>query len=43
MERGGLGHTESFAPVRIRGGAIGTIAEVEIKAVEDGALIGVPA
>jgi threonylcarbamoyladenosine tRNA methylthiotransferase MtaB len=40
IERGGLGHTESFAPVRMPGQEIGTIVEVEIKAVEDGALIG---
>jgi threonylcarbamoyladenosine tRNA methylthiotransferase MtaB len=42
-ERGGLGHTESFAPVRMQGQEIGRIVEVEIKTVEDGALIGVPA
>jgi threonylcarbamoyladenosine tRNA methylthiotransferase MtaB len=43
MERGGLGHTESFAPVRVEGQEIGRIVEVEIKALDDGALTGVPA
>jgi threonylcarbamoyladenosine tRNA methylthiotransferase MtaB len=40
MERGGLGHTESFAPVRMEGQEIGRIVEVEIEAVEDGGLTG---
>jgi threonylcarbamoyladenosine tRNA methylthiotransferase MtaB len=40
VERGGLGHSESFAPVRVEGQEIGSILEVEIKAVDDGALIG---
>jgi threonylcarbamoyladenosine tRNA methylthiotransferase MtaB len=43
MERGGLGHTEAFAPVRMQGQENGSILEVEINGVEDGALIGVPA
>jgi hypothetical protein len=43
MERGGLGHTEAFAPVRMQGQEIGSILEAEINGVEDGALIGVPA
>ena len=43
MERGGLGHTESFAPVRMADQEIGRIVEVVIKAVDDDALIGVPA
>jgi threonylcarbamoyladenosine tRNA methylthiotransferase MtaB len=43
MERGGLGHTEAFGPVRMQGQEIGSILEAEINGVEDGALIGVPA
>jgi threonylcarbamoyladenosine tRNA methylthiotransferase MtaB len=43
VERGGLGHTESFAPVRVQGEEVGRIVEVEIRALEDGALTGVAA
>jgi threonylcarbamoyladenosine tRNA methylthiotransferase MtaB len=42
MERGGLGHTEAFAPVRINRNEVGGILEVVIIAVEDGRLVGAP-
>ena len=55
MERGGLGHTEAFAPVQLTGSpssqakprddtnGIGEVVEVVISAVENGRLIGIPA
>jgi threonylcarbamoyladenosine tRNA methylthiotransferase MtaB len=43
VEQGGRGRTEQFAPLRLEGGSAapaGTIAAVEVTAVEDGHLIG---
>jgi threonylcarbamoyladenosine tRNA methylthiotransferase MtaB len=43
MERGGLGHTEAFAPVRMDRSEIGEVVDVVIAGAEEGHLIGVPA
>ena len=40
-ERGGIGHAECFAPVRLSaGGDVGRILEVEITGFDDDALVG---
>jgi threonylcarbamoyladenosine tRNA methylthiotransferase MtaB len=44
IERGGRGHTDHFAPIRLAAGApplpAGTIAELAVADVADGMLIG---
>jgi threonylcarbamoyladenosine tRNA methylthiotransferase MtaB len=42
VERGGCGHTEAFAPVRVAG-SVGEIMDVKIERVENGMLTGVAA
>jgi threonylcarbamoyladenosine tRNA methylthiotransferase MtaB len=43
MERGGSGHAENFAPVRVAAGAVGKIKDVMITEVSEDQLVGVPA
>jgi threonylcarbamoyladenosine tRNA methylthiotransferase MtaB len=45
VERGGMGHAENFAPLRVSlgTGAVGQIVEMDIRKVESGVLAGVPA
>jgi threonylcarbamoyladenosine tRNA methylthiotransferase MtaB len=44
VERGGIGHAENFAPVRVGAGfEVGRIVELNVTGVEDGALIGAAA
>jgi threonylcarbamoyladenosine tRNA methylthiotransferase MtaB len=45
IERGDAGHTDHFAPIRVEGAALpaGTIAELAVAGVRDGALLGRPA
>jgi threonylcarbamoyladenosine tRNA methylthiotransferase MtaB len=38
----GVGHAENFAPARVDGGAVGTIVEAQVTAVENGVLVGAP-
>ena len=40
VERGETGHSENFAPVRIRSDRVGEIVEVVVSGVENGMLIG---
>ena len=40
VERGGTGHSENFAPVRVKGHGVGKVVEVTIAGNEDGMLIG---
>jgi threonylcarbamoyladenosine tRNA methylthiotransferase MtaB len=39
-ERGGTGHAENFAPVRLKDSEVGTIQDVMISGIKDGMLIG---
>ena len=39
----GTGHAENFAPVRVAGGAVGSIVEAAVTAVDGDHLVGVPA
>jgi threonylcarbamoyladenosine tRNA methylthiotransferase MtaB len=39
-ERGGTGHAENFAPVRLKDSEVGTIQDVMISGIQDGMLIG---
>ncbi len=44
VEKNGIGHAESFAPIKVRhAGGGGDIIDVRVTAVETGALIGIPA
>ena len=40
VERGGTGHSENFAPVRVKGHEVGKVVEVTITGKEGGMLIG---
>ena len=40
VERGGLGHSESFAPVRMSAGKVGRVADVLVTGLKDGMLVG---
>ena len=40
VERGGTGHSENFAPVRVKGHEVGKVVEVTITGIEGGILIG---
>jgi threonylcarbamoyladenosine tRNA methylthiotransferase MtaB len=40
VERGGLGHSESFAPVKVAGREVGKVAEMLISGIEGQTLIG---
>ena len=40
VERGGTGHSETFAPVRVQGHEVGKVVEVTITGIEGGMLIG---
>jgi threonylcarbamoyladenosine tRNA methylthiotransferase MtaB len=41
--KGGFGHAENFAPIRVEGGETGAIADVRVTAVDGDMLIGVKA
>jgi threonylcarbamoyladenosine tRNA methylthiotransferase MtaB len=43
VERGGSGHAENFAPVRVTGHEVGTVVEMMISGVDGKQLIGMPA
>ncbi len=44
LEKNGFGHAENFAPVRlVQDAGVGSIVEVQVTAVENGTLMGVPA
>jgi threonylcarbamoyladenosine tRNA methylthiotransferase MtaB len=40
VERGGTGHSENFAPVRVKGHEVGKVVEVTITGIDGGMLIG---
>ncbi|HEX8532820.1 MAG TPA: radical SAM protein, partial [Allosphingosinicella sp.] len=40
VERGGTGHSENFAPVRVKGHEVGKVVEVTITDIDGGMLIG---